>query len=316
MKTVLIYLINSLWDFVRGLKHNYNSPLEAGPKRLYYQIVIVSHTIEKGLSLENPRPGFGKQKIEQLIGLMDRYDGSLGDFPMGMARGALSKYVSHHRDLGIQDPVVDRVEAYVEASRAKVQCLETGGLKLIDGAVTGQGALDRRFSCRAYAMQKVAESQVREIVARAQRAPSQCNRQSTRVHCYQEPADIRRLLTLQGGSAGFVESVPNLFVVTSELAAWGGPGQRNQAYVDGSLFAMCLMLACVDAGLQCCPLNLAKTNRAEMALARAAGIPVDQRLIMMIAFGRCDLEPMKAAASPRLAPDEVLTLYPGGGCDE
>ena len=312
MKTVFIYLINSIWDFVRGLQHNYNSPLEAGAKRLYYQIVIVSHTIEKGLSLENPRPGFGKKKIEQLIGLMDRYDGTLGDFPVAMARGALSKYVSHHRELGIQDPVLDRVEAFVATSREQVDCVETGGLKLIDGAVAGATALDRRFSCRAYTMEQVSEHRLREIIARAQRAPSQCNRQSTRIHCYQDPSDIRRLLTLQGGSAGFVESVPNLFVVTSELAAWGGPGQRNQAYVDGALFSMCLMLACVDAGLQCCPLNLAKTNRAELALARVAGIPTDQRLIMMIAFGGCDLKPMKAAASPRLAMNEVFTLHTCG----
>jgi nitroreductase len=72
---------------------------------------------------------------------------------------------------------------------------------------------------------------------------------------------------------------------------------------------MCLMLACVEEGLQCCPLNLAVTNHREGQISRVGDIPSDQRLIVMIAFGECDLSPMKAAASPRLAVDDVLTLH-------
>ena len=40
------------------------------------------------------------------------------------------------------------------------------------------------------------------------------------------------LLDLQGGARGFAETVPTLFVITSEITAWGGPQQRNQPYVD------------------------------------------------------------------------------------
>jgi nitroreductase len=314
MKIVLIYLLNCLQDFARGLKYNYNSPFESRPKRLFYQIIITSHTVEKGLSLAKPRPGFGREKIEQLIEMLRRYDASHGLFPILMARGALQHYLSYHRETKSRPPHLESIEAFINESRQQFPGDETGGLKLIEQLPEPNSlGMSRRFSCRSYTDRKIPETSIQSIVTTAQRAPSQCNRQSTRVHCYQNDQDIQSLLRLQGGSAGFAESVRNLFVVTSELTAWGGPGQRSQAYVDGGLFSMCLQIAIVEQGLCCCPLNLAVTNRREAKIAEAGHIPLDQRLILMIAFGESALSPLKAAASPRLEIDQVLEMHDATG---
>jgi nitroreductase len=104
--------------------------------------------------------------------------------------------------------------------------------------------------------------------------------------------------------------VGNLFVVSCDLAAWGGAQQRNQLYVDGALFSMALIYALHAAGIATCPLNLAVRNTQEKRIKAAAGIPQDQRLIMMIAVGTPIGDGgFKAAASPRRDTAEMLHIH-------
>ena len=108
---------------------------------------------------------------------------------------------------------------------------------------------------------------------------------------------------------GFSEEVKNLFVVSSEITAWSASSARNQDYIDGSLFAMNLMLSCHAHGLAACPLNLAFRNSKEKAVRVAAGIQGSERLLMMISFGYPNNEVSYAASSPRLETEEVFTVH-------
>jgi len=166
-----------------------------------------------------------------------------------------------------------------------------------------------RFSCRMFADATVDTSTVERIVALAQTAPSQCNRQATLIHFYNDPAKIEELLRLQQGSTGFAETVRGLFVVSFDLAAWGGAQQRNQGYVDAALFSQNLMLAAHALGVAACPLNLAVRHATEHRIRAVGGIPSDQRLVMMIAIGWPLAGALKAAASPRRLTTEILTLH-------
>lgn len=150
---------------------------------------------------------------------------------------------------------------------------------------------------------------INAAVEQAQSAPSQCNRQATKAHFFQSPDQIAALLRLQGGSAGFSDTVGNLFVITSDVLAWGGPQQRNQLYVDGGLFSMTLMLAFHGLGLASCPLNLAVTNAVERRIKRTGGIPSNERIIMMIAVGKAVKAGRKAAKSPRRPLSEAFTAH-------
>ncbi|KRP34891.1 MAG: hypothetical protein ABS34_12135 [Opitutaceae bacterium BACL24 MAG-120322-bin51] len=126
---------------------------------------------------------------------------------------------------------------------------------------------------------------------------------------YQGDASVQKLLTIQGGSRGFSGEVKNLFVVSSEITAWSASSARNQDYIDGSLFAMNLLLSCHAHGLAACPLNLAFRNSKEKAVRVAADIPDSERLLMMISFGHPNDEVNYAASSPRLPMEEVLTEH-------
>jgi nitroreductase len=289
------------------------SPLQDATKKRYYKLLIEAHALEKGLSLANPRPLFGRGKIDFLMRTLDIYDINHSELPAQKVLGMLMAYVHLHRTRGIQDPLLDTIETYVAARVAKLGVEPNGGLRHFDVAydrISDLNPIDfihSRFSSRTYAREALPRELVKKIVTTAQTAPSQCNRQATQVHFYQNPAKVLELLQLQAGSSGFAEDICNLFVVTSELSAWGGAQQRNQPFVDGALFCMSLIYAAHAYGLATCPLNLAVPNKRERQIRQAGGIPKDQRLIMMIAIGRpLVTQAVHAAKSPRRKLEEVL----------
>ena len=303
----------ALRDALLFLRFNSYSPFVDKSRRAFYKIIIEAHTIEKGLSLSDPKLLFGKDKIRFVMAALSRYDIRHSPVPAHMSLGALDAYVNFHARAGMTDPLLDEIAGYLKTWEARLPRPWKGGTRdySFNGHPAGtlQHLMASRSSIRTLRPTPLAPDQILEAIAIAQLAPSQCNRQYSRVHAYQDPARIKELLALQGGSRGFAESVGNLFVVSSEICAWGGPGQRNQAYVDGALFAMCLMFACRSMGWGACPLNLAIDHKTETAIRRAGGIPAGERLIMMIAFGEPLAPETRVAFSPRRPAAEIATLH-------
>lgn len=312
---ILQFLSEYMQDLWLCLRYNGYSPLVDRQKRLFYKIIIETHTIEKGLSLPFRRPLFGRDKIRFVMSSLDGYDPSFSPLPAEMALGALESYLRFHRDGSIDDPILDEIAVFLSRWHDKYRLTTRGGVKSVQlHGDTGDARpvlLQSRVSLRMFDGKALPLDIVQDVVRIAQSAPSQCNRQSSQVHLYQDRNRIDELLALQGGSRGFSEHVGNLFVVTSEIAAWGGPGQRNQPYVDSALFAMCLLLAFHSRGVAACPLNLAITNNIERKIKTAADIPAGERLAMMIAFGSTLSEPLRAAMSPRRDVDEILHMHFG-----
>ncbi len=304
------------YDLLITLRYNCYSPFENKQVRLYYKILIVAHAIEKGLSLSNPRLFFGKAKLRYMLRMVDEYDGNFSGFPLEMASGAVRDYISIHEGKG-GDVILDELHASLSEGSKLYGYAPKGGykrseeLRLIseDERDTCLDFMRSRYSCRNYEPKVVPEELVERIVELSQTAPSQCNRQSVRIHCYQKKEHIERLLKLQGGTSGFTERVYNLFIVTSEITAWGGYGQRNQGFVDGGLFGQSLMLACHAHGLVSCGLNLAVDNAKEAMIKKEGGIHPRERLVMMLSFGYPGTVNLKGARSPRIPVGAVLTHH-------
>lgn len=291
------------------LRRNGHSPIAPSNDRLFYHAVIQTHTIEKGLSLPRPRPLFGKDKIRSVASMLKRYDAYTSAFPVEMAHGAFRDYRRLHQGSEHQDALLNEIDVVLDVSTVAM----SGGVKPATPAwADAPGArsfLTSRESCRVFAADVLETSLLEEAVRVAQAAPSQCNRQATKVHLYQDKADIQALLKLQGGATGFSDGVSNLFVVTSDMTAWGGAQQRNQLYVDGGLFSMNLMLGLHALGLASCPLNLAVTNAVERRIRAAGAIPGNERLIMMVATGRRGDGDVRVARSPRRSSSEILLIH-------
>ena len=314
-----VLAIEYVKDFSRFLRYGKGSPFAPYERRLFFDSVLFIHTIEKGLSLSSPRPFFGKDNFRIIKELLADYPIDASTFPVRMAKTAITEYLDFHDKKKFEDPFLDEVRGMLAQLNERFPDPEVFEDGMRDVSSTFGSLWDRhmaypeflqsRFSCRTYANEVVPVGLVQEVVRVAQSAPSQCNRQSARVHLFQDEASIQNLLDIQGGSRGFSEEVKNLFVVSSEITAWSASSARNQDYIDGSLFAMNLLLSCHAHGLAACPLNLAFRNSKEKLVRVASGIDDSERLLMMISFGYPNPEANFAASSPRLPTDEVLTVH-------
>lgn len=299
-------------DAFAYVRYNGHSPFQPRAIRRFYKIIIEAHTIEKGLALESSRRLFGEAKIRQLIALLKTYDVAYSKMPAEMALGAIDQYLKVHRAAGCEDRFLDELEGFAAGYIERHGIRLTGGVHRTEtgGGVDAEVALaflETRHSHRTYQSTSVERSVLERAVTIAQRAPSQCNRQSIGVYLVESRPLIAALLNEQGGAKGFADQVSSLFVVSSDVAAWGGGKQRNQLYVDGGLFCMQLLLACHALGVATCPLNLAVSHAIEDNIRRLADIPHGQRLIMMIAAGYPHPD-AKVANAPRRPLDEILHI--------
>jgi nitroreductase len=301
-----------LRDALRAFKWSKSSPLCPPQQQLHYDIILLAHTVEKGLSVSNPRPGFGKEKINQLISLLEKYKLEWPLFCVEKSYGCLSEYIVWHESIGFD--LGDRrfaIEAFLSRCQdAGIQ--KKGGTNTIEtgkNSVFFEQSLLERHSSRQYAPGLVSEDVLDRIGNIVARTPSQCNRQSARLHYYSDYNQIQQLLMLQGGAEGFRENVNNLFVVSSDISAWSGFKARSQAYVDASLLAMQAMNALQSQNLGYCPLNLAVSNAMEHKICSAGNISHGERLVMMISFGYQIEGEFKVARSARLSTDQLIKRH-------
>lgn len=311
---VLFMPVEYFFDFNRAIRWSKASPLCPKQKQLYYDIILLAHTVEKGLSVSNTREKFGREKITKMLDYLGQYDESWDNFPLEKSFGCLQAYIDWHNIRGIDlEELGYSIEKFISRCM-NLNISPKGGVKEISNSDVisneeFEDFLKSRFSCRRFLPKPVDADLLNRIANIAKRTPSQCNRQSGRIHYYSNRDDIDRLLKLQGGAEGFRESVFNLFIISSEISAWSGFKARSQAYVDGALLAMQVLNACQALGLGSCPLNLAVSNKREFDICTAGNISKGERLIVMIAFGFPENINLVAARSERISVQNLLIQH-------
>ncbi|WP_291539193.1 nitroreductase family protein [Brevundimonas sp.] len=253
-------------------------------------ITIMTHNIEKGLSLPSPRLGFGARNIGPLLRRCNEYIALYGvDDTIARAQGVLVAYSKFHKAADyINYPYSAEINQLLSVKSSDVR----GGLKLLIredvvniGRAVPAAFFESRSSVRVFDQAMVADEQIISAIRVAQKAPSVCNRQSGFVYVIKERADIDAALAIQAGANGFAENVPTLLVITTKTKNFFGP-ERNQRWVDGGLFAMSLILGLHREGLATCCLNWSKPGAVDRKLKERLRIPRDRSIIFLLAVGR------------------------------
>jgi nitroreductase len=162
-----------------------------------------------------------------------------------------------------------------------------------------------RHSIRHFVDAPVPRELVEKAVSMALHTPSVCNRESWRVHVYSDAGSKQAVLRHQNGNRGFGDQAAHVLIVTTDIQSFTSVGERNQAWIDGGMFAMSLIWALHSFGLGTCCLNFCVEKETDAALRVAAGIPESQAVIMMIAVGSLPDE-FAVAQSPRKPVGEVI----------
>lgn len=304
-------LAESIHDFVSYRRWYHDGRRDRLPLQRESALLKQFHSIEKGLSLSNPRPGFGAARAKAIAERIDA----------GSWRGEAES---------IRVAAEDCLRAFHDFSRARGQDLLwlRGWLDrrgLLDGPPrTGDGGtttirrsdvheavrhvddafFKSRHSVRHFSDEPVPIADIERAVDMARKSPSVCNRQGARAYCFQDAAEALRW---QPGNAGFGHLASRALVVTCDLQAFCSPGERHQAYVDGGLFAMSLVYALHALGYGTCMLAWSQEREASRKAKAALGIGPSETIIMMIAVG-CLPETLEVARSYRRSVPEILQV--------
>jgi nitroreductase len=283
-----------LYDLSRYSKYSAAVHYDDSEEKLRAMITVLYHNIEKGLSLPAPRLGFGIANIQLLAQYIDELLDCYGPRSyLCTPISVLGAYVEYHErnDYAVL-PVRQSWERLQSRNSIADHGYGVGGVKSIrrsdiETVVSGVSPafFEQRFSCRQFSSRPITRSEIEVAVSIAQKAPVVCNRQSGRVHVFNEAADIAKVLALQGGARGFGAGVTTLFCLTVDLQNFNGSPERYQGWIDGGLFAMSFLLGLHSQSIGACCLNWSKDPGQDLKMRQLIGLAESESIIMFVAAG-------------------------------
>jgi nitroreductase len=263
-------------------------------EHLESEIIRRYHVIEKGLCMSDFRPRFGVDNVRELICCLEQWNRqakcrntSGENIQVRAGRAALLAYGERHKKHGIDVSDVLPAE-YLRATSSDHSGL--AGTKPLERVSCEDRAafrrvVDSRVSVRDFEVGQIPlRHLIQDAVEMAARTPSVCNRQTWRVHAF-EGQRAQDVLSLQTGNRGFGHTIPLVLIVTSNMLYFTGTIERNQAWIDGGMFSMTLLLSLHAQGLGAVSLNWSVLNERDEALRNLGGIPAHERIIMLIGCG-------------------------------
>jgi nitroreductase len=257
-----------------------------------------THRLEKGIISRPRRDVFATDYIEETVAhfvvATSQLVGSIEDgSELAWSRDVLNEYFV----IAGSSPEIDRARQKYLASPARL-CGETRNPLIpfvrdlskeppveYDALL---GLAQRRRSVRWFLDRPVPRELIDAAVAVAAQAPSACNRQPFEFYVYDTPELVRRVGSVPGGAAGFVENFPAIVAVVGKLNAFYSDRDRHLIYIDGSLAAMSFMLALESLGLSSCPINTPGVEDMEQRLSDELSLASYERPVMLIALGYAD----------------------------
>ncbi|MBV6623396.1 MAG: nitroreductase family protein [Rivularia sp. (in: Bacteria)] len=274
------------------------------------------HRIEKRLAFKEPRVGFAPDVIQNLLIKLYEYEKKYGlDETAQIALNSIFSYYQFNLDNGLEDKQLHQqiVELRNKIPGSENTAGKGGVINISKNNILKAAKLDlkdffeSRYSIRDFAADEVHISLIEDAVKMAQKTPSVCNRQSSKVYVFSKEEDKKKVLSYQNGNRGFGDKASNVLVVTSNLEHFFSISERNQCWIDGGMFSMSLIYALHSLGLGSCCLNWSVEYEVDCAFKNAVDIDDSESIIMMIAVGHLP-ENLKVAQSNRKNIREVLFI--------
>lgn len=295
-------------------KHNASIFTDKCKAKMQYTILRENHTIEKALSLPNPRNGFGQQKVMHLIDRLNRYielyfnaEPNFLIYPFA----TIKSYLEYSKNSGVNvDAIQNKFDQLIEKTKFTNISTKAGTTVLRKEEVTGlslnfETLLKTRHSIRMFTDEVPSTDVLTKALEMAQLTPSACNRQAWKTHIFTNET-CHKLIEWQNGANGFENQIHCAILVTSDANAFLNY-EIHQAYIDGGLYAMNLINALHSLGLGVIPLSCGFFHKKLNQLYQF-GIPKNEVPILIIGTGML-LDEFKVAISERKSISYTNTFH-------
>ena len=305
LKMEMAFIKEAFYFWQLTVKYNASNYTDKDIQKMQYTLLRENHTIEKGMSLRNPKKGFGQEKVKNLLARLNKYvdlyakeDLDFLNYPLSTIKG----YIDYTKENGVEIPLIEKefIKLQERIGKTKVDT-RTGVISITREEITNmckqnfESLLYSRHSIRYFSNEPVSKESIEKALTLAQRTPSACNRQGWLTHVFTGKQSVK-LIKWQGGSRGFEDEIQCSILVTANLKAFLFY-EVHQAYVDGGLYAMNLINALHSLGLGTIPLSCGFDVPKLKGLANF-DIPENEVPILIIGIGH--LQPQfKVAVSDR-----------------
>lgn len=272
--------------------NNYSHSKETKDK-IGYNMLLITHSLEKGMANKNPRR-FGVTKINELKKLIEKYaqyDNSEKDYAFVCAVNVLRGYVAFYEQKKWTDTeeYVD-VKSFIEKYK-NIEKMDVGSFVLHktdfekDSKVDYTKFLASRHSVREFSTKKLDEKDLKKAVETAILSPSARNRQMVKVYNVTDATKAKKLISIAQGFGGFEKETINPLVITFDVNANYFIGERNQGWFNAGLFSMNLVNALHSQGIGSCFCQFGNTVKQEEEVKRLLDIPANERIAVIISCG-------------------------------
>lgn len=274
------------------------------------------HQIEKGLTKSNFRYCFGYNSLKILTDSLERF---YSLFPDDLSNttylaGIDSLFVYLYKHEGILCTNLDMIKNTLARigvpkfnSFAGIEIISNEELSNINCNEYKKIVFSRR-SIRDFDNIKVSDEDLEEVLNVAQHSPSACNRQGWKTRVVSNENMINNILHAHGGLGQNGEYISHLLIVTGLKNYYGYPSERNQVFIDSSLYCMNLMFSLTSKKIGSCPLNVNFNRKKYNKIAHQVNIKNNEIMIMIIAIGHYKNE-NKVAISKRKTIGESVIFF-------
>lgn len=292
-------------DVNRFVKYSFKDTDPTTYEQLEARLTKEYHSIEKGLSYKELRLGFGKRVLDNVISLVEIYlsKGYPTDSHVYVtAINNLEEYIRVHEEFEFE---VTELKKKVEKFKKNSDLL-TGGVKW----TSKEEMLEKsksdfkefslsRHSVRDYSEKPVSMDLIKEAIELSKKTPSACNRQPWRIRIVGDPTKKKIIQKNQNGNRGFGDYIDKFIIITVDTQYYARSRERNQANIDGGMYAMNLIYAFHYYNIATVPLSASLTLAQEKNLRSTFNISLSENFIMFIGIGNYSEEEFKVAKSDR-----------------
>lgn len=274
------------------------------------------HVIEKGLSMPNMRPGFGKDKLIELCTMIENYDNQYG--PQGTAFFSAIAVVKEYKRVhdSLEYLIDEEVKNSIQSIKLHYPDIEPIHQKItteeeyfgLNEAPFNQFSYSRHCVRNFDSSRSIEVKQIIDAINLAKNAPSACNRQPSRVHIITNKKMILSCLNMQNGSRGFKELTDKLLIITGDLRTVLSAQEFFDLNTNVGIFVMNLCYALHLQNIGCCILNWYALPNDDLKLRKIANIPDEENVVCFIACGKVPSQ-FKLAESPRIETEKYYTLH-------
>lgn len=282
--------------FIKGiakrfvLMGNCLKQLLADIKQLYFgqdvrfELLQLSHRLEKGLLIANPKPMWGWEKAGRIY---DDLCSCKDAFASRTANAVLSAFLEAKKESPHPEDREKWKEFLQKTQYSPVDFKGMGGVKDItrpsfsseEQAVVAK-LFDTRHSCRSFSKRHIPDEEICRAVQTALRCPSACNRQPFSV--YAIPPD--KLEKRMGKKLQY--QADRSLIITGDIRAFT-PNEMYDWMISPSIFAAYLSLSLHSMGIGCCVVRKDLINQGgyNKAVREITGMKDSERIILELFIG-------------------------------